>query len=214
MIPHSLRRNATGGSTIGAAEAGGPASERARTRAHRDGDADRAYSDARSAYARMLALVVMVLCPAVPRSRLEPMLVRLRSICDHLASSDRTAQRWFSWALRRALSQGEPAPWRALQAAEACLRDARLAGDRFVEQFGIMSCGGGSSATLQPKPGCAVSCRIRTTLRGHRGRWQRLHAFSRISAICRRWRQLDAATRVPVALRNWRDPGMRSRRYE
>jgi hypothetical protein len=63
----------------------------------------------------MLALVVMVLCPAVPRSRLEPMLVRLRSICDQLASSDRTAQRWFSWALRRALSQGEPAPWRALK---------------------------------------------------------------------------------------------------
>jgi hypothetical protein len=30
MIPHSLRRNATSGSTIGAAEAGAPASERAR----------------------------------------------------------------------------------------------------------------------------------------------------------------------------------------
>src|SRR5262249_47410489 len=49
--------------------------------------------------------------------------------------TDPAAQRWWSWASSCAMSLFEPAPWRALQASEACLRDARLVGDRFVEHW-------------------------------------------------------------------------------
>jgi hypothetical protein len=93
------------------------------------------HPDARRAYARMLAMVLTYLCMMTPRDALEPMFARLRAICDLLTPSDPAAQRWFLWASSRALLLFEPAPWRALQAAEASLRDARLSGDRFVEHW-------------------------------------------------------------------------------
>jgi serine/threonine protein kinase len=92
------------------------------------------HPDARRTYARVLALVLTALCATVPRDRIAPMFARLRAVCDLLTPSDPTAQRWFSWASSAAMIY-EPAPWRALQTAEACLRDARLSGDRFVEQW-------------------------------------------------------------------------------
>jgi predicted Ser/Thr protein kinase len=92
------------------------------------------HPDARRTYARMLGLALMILSPTMPRARLEPMFARLRVVSDLLVPSDPTARRWFMWALSAATAY-EPAPWRALQAAEACLRDARLAGDRFVEHW-------------------------------------------------------------------------------
>ena len=65
------------------------------------------------------------------------MFARLRAICDLVVPSDPTARRWYLWASSYAASLCEPAPWRVLQAAEACLRDARLSGDRLVE-FGLL----------------------------------------------------------------------------
>jgi eukaryotic-like serine/threonine-protein kinase len=93
------------------------------------------HPDARRTYARMLAMVLTVLCTTAPRGRLEPMFTRLRDVCDLLVPSDPTARRWFLWASSRAASLFDPAPWRALQSAEACLRDARLSGDRYVEHW-------------------------------------------------------------------------------
>jgi serine/threonine protein kinase len=92
------------------------------------------HPDARRTYARMLAMVLVYLGLTTPRGGLEPLFARLRTICDRLIPSDSAAQRWFSWASSRALLF-EPAPWRALQAAESSLRDARLSGDRFVEHW-------------------------------------------------------------------------------
>jgi hypothetical protein len=63
------------------------------------------------------------------------MFARLEAACEQLAASDPPARRWFTLVSTFALSIFEPAPWRAVQAAEACLRDARAAGDRFVEQW-------------------------------------------------------------------------------
>jgi len=91
--------------------------------------------EARLAYVRLLAMVLTHLCTMTPRSRLEPMFARLRAVCDLLAPSDPTARCWSSWVSSHAASIFEPAPWRALQAAEACLRDARLAGDRHIEHW-------------------------------------------------------------------------------
>ncbi len=93
------------------------------------------HPDARRTYARMLAMVLTVLCTTTPRARLEPLFARLRVTCDLLVPWDPTTRRWIVWASSRAVSLFEPAPWRALQAAEACLRDARASGDRFVEHW-------------------------------------------------------------------------------
>jgi hypothetical protein len=93
------------------------------------------HPDARRAYARTLSLVMALLCGTASRDQLDPMLARLRAVCDLLVPSDPTAWRWFSWVSSRAISLYEPAPWRALKIAEACLRDARRAGDRFVEHW-------------------------------------------------------------------------------
>jgi hypothetical protein len=93
------------------------------------------HPDARCTYARMLALVLALLVTTMPRGRVEPMFARLRAVCDLLAPSDPITRRWFLWASSRAILAYEPAPWRALQAAEASLRDARLSGDRFVEHW-------------------------------------------------------------------------------
>jgi predicted Ser/Thr protein kinase len=93
------------------------------------------HPDARRTYARILALVLMMRCTIEPRNRLEPMFARLRVICDLLVPSDPTTQRWALGASSYAVLVYEPAPWRALQTAEACLRDARLAGDRFIEHW-------------------------------------------------------------------------------
>jgi eukaryotic-like serine/threonine-protein kinase len=93
------------------------------------------HPEARLAYARMLARVLTHLCMMEPRTRLEPMFARLRAVCELLAPSDPTAWLWFSWVSSQAVSIFEPAPWRALQATEACLREARLLGDRHVEHW-------------------------------------------------------------------------------
>jgi hypothetical protein len=97
------------------------------------------HPDAQPAYARMLSLLLSILSLMVPRSRLEPMLARLRAICDRLVPSNPTARWWFSWVSSRAILAYEPAPWRALQTAEACLHAARLSGDRFLEHWTLMS---------------------------------------------------------------------------
>ncbi len=93
------------------------------------------HPEARLAYARMLAMVLGHLCTMVPRARLEPMFARLRAVCELLAPSEVTAQRWLSFVSSYAASLCDPAPWRALRAIEACLRDARRAGDRYVEHW-------------------------------------------------------------------------------
>jgi predicted Ser/Thr protein kinase len=93
------------------------------------------HPDATRTYSRMLALVLNFLSMTTPRGWLEPMVARLRAVCDRLVPSDPTASRWYLWAASRAASLREPAPWRALQAAEACMRDARIAGDRFIEHW-------------------------------------------------------------------------------
>ncbi len=124
------------GLAIGAAAAGAPASERARVpELIATVMQIEPHPDAQPAYARMLAVAMMALCTAMPRRELEPMLARLGAISDRLVPLDPTARRWFLWASSRAISLSEPAPWRALQVAEACLRDARLAGDRYVEHW-------------------------------------------------------------------------------
>jgi hypothetical protein len=92
------------------------------------------HPEALHTYARMLALVVTLLCTTVPRHQLEPVFARLHAICDRLGP-DPAARRWSWWASSRAVMFFEPAPWRAVQAAEACLRDARRSGDRFVEHW-------------------------------------------------------------------------------
>jgi predicted Ser/Thr protein kinase len=124
------------GVAITSAIAGAPGSERARVpgllAALMQIDP---HPDARSAYARVLAMILSALCIAVPGRRLEPVLARLRAICDPLAASEPAVRRWLLWASSRVLSMTEPAPWRSLQAAEACLRDARLAGDRYIEHW-------------------------------------------------------------------------------
>jgi hypothetical protein len=91
-------------------------------------------------YARMLALVVTLLCTTLTRRQLEPMFARLRAVCERLGPSDPAARRWSWWASSRAVLFFEPAPWRAVQAAEACLRDARRSGDRFVEHWLFIWC--------------------------------------------------------------------------
>jgi predicted Ser/Thr protein kinase len=93
------------------------------------------HPEARLAYARMLAVALTYRCTMAPRGQLEPMFARLRAVCDLLAPSDPTARRWYSWVSSHAASIFEPSPWRALQAAEACLRDARLSGDRHIEHW-------------------------------------------------------------------------------
>jgi hypothetical protein len=69
------------------------------------------------------------------------------------------------WISSHAGSIFEPSPWRALQAAEACLRDARQAGDRQLEHWilpGVTSCNGGGSAMRRPKAGFARTSRPRS----------------------------------------------------
>ena len=93
------------------------------------------HAEARRTYARALAIMLGHLCMTMPPSRLEPMFARLREACDLLGSSSPDARRWYSLPASYAATLFEPAPWRAQQAAEECLRDARLAGDRYIEHW-------------------------------------------------------------------------------
>jgi hypothetical protein len=93
------------------------------------------HPEARSTYARMLAIVLAYLCTTTTSRRLEPLFARLRAVCELLVPSDPTARRWHSMVSSYAAMIFEPTPWRALQTSDACLRDARASGDRHIEYW-------------------------------------------------------------------------------
>jgi hypothetical protein len=93
------------------------------------------HAEARRTYARALAIMLGHLSMTMSRSRLEPMFARLREACDLLGPSSPDARRWYSLPASYAATLFEPAPWRAQQAAEESLLDARLAGDRYIEHW-------------------------------------------------------------------------------
>jgi eukaryotic-like serine/threonine-protein kinase len=118
-----------------------PASERARTPALvATLLATEPDPEARLAYVCMLAMVLTHLCATTPRGQLEPLFARLREVCDRFAAAEPTARLWLAAASSHAAWLFEHAPWRALEAAESCLRDARLLGDRQIEHW-ILVCG-------------------------------------------------------------------------
>jgi eukaryotic-like serine/threonine-protein kinase len=92
------------------------------------------HPDARRTYVRTLTTVLGYLCLTSPRDRLAPLFARLREVCDRLGPSD-PAARWYAAISSYAASLFEAAPWRALLAAEACLREARVMGDRHAEHW-------------------------------------------------------------------------------
>ncbi|HWO25123.1 MAG TPA: protein kinase [Kofleriaceae bacterium] len=98
------------------------------------------HPEARLTYVRMLAMVLTHLCAMTPRDRLAPMFARLRAVCAQLAAAEPTARLWSASVSSHAAWLFEHAPWQALEAAESCLRDARLLGDRQIEHW-ILVCG-------------------------------------------------------------------------